>query len=68
TKSKSIIYGDAHLRGWMKTLLKDQRTFKYNYLNFSKNGIYIILADNIKLVNYPVKLLFSQGVFKIIEK
>ena len=68
TNSKSIIYGDLHLRGWMKTLLKDQRTFKYNYTNFSKNGIYIILADNIKLVNYPVKLLFSQGVFKIIEK
>ena len=68
TKSKSIIYGDAHLRGWMKTLLKDQRTFKYNYLNFSKNGIYIILADNINLVNHPVKLLFSQGDFKIIEK
>ncbi len=68
TKSKSIIYGDAHLRGWMKTLLKDQRTFKYNYLNFSKNGIYIILADNINLVNHPVKLLFSHGDFKIIEK
>jgi hypothetical protein len=68
TNSKSIIYGDPHLRGWMKTLLKDQRTFKYNYTNFSKNGIYIILADNINLENYPVKLLFSQGVFKIIEK
>ncbi|HET9807522.1 MAG TPA: hypothetical protein VFP49_11475 [Nitrososphaeraceae archaeon] len=68
TNSKSIIYGDPHLRGWMKTLLKDQRTFKYNYTNFSKNGIYIILADNINLVNHPIKLLFSQGAFKIIEK
>ena len=67
TNSKSIIYGDPHLRGWMKTLLKDQRTFKYN-TNFSKNGIYILLADNINLVNYSVKLLFSQGVFRIIEK
>ncbi|HYY71234.1 MAG TPA: hypothetical protein VE595_02375, partial [Nitrososphaeraceae archaeon] len=68
TNSKSIIYGDPHLRGWMKILLKDQRTFKYNDTNFSKNGIYIILADNINLVNHPVKLLFSQGDFKIIEK
>jgi hypothetical protein len=68
TNSKSIIYGDPHLRGWMKILLKDQRTFKYNDTNFSKNGIYIILTDNINLVNHPVKLLFSQGVFKIIEK
>ena len=68
TNSKSIIYGDPHLRGWMKILLKDQRTFKYNDTNFSKNGIYIILADNINLVNHPVKLLFSQGAFKIIEK
>jgi hypothetical protein len=49
-------------------LLKDQRTFKYNDTNFSKNGIYIILTDNINLVNHPVKLLFSQGAFKIIEK
>ena len=68
TNSKSIIYGDPHLRGWMKILLKDQRTFKYNDINFSKNGIYIILAENINLVNHPVKLLFSQGAFKIIEK
>jgi hypothetical protein len=68
TNSKSIIYGDPHLRGWMKALLKDQRTFKYNDTNFSKNGIYIILAENIDLVNHPVKLLFSQGAFKIIEK
>lgn len=68
TNSKSIIYGDPHLRGWMKLLLKDQRTFKFNDTNFSKNGIYIILADNINLVNHPVKLLFSQGAFKIIEK
>ena len=68
TNSKSIIYGDPHLRGWMKILLKDQRTFKYNDTNFSKNGIYIILTDNINLVNHPVKLLFSQGAFKIIEK
>jgi len=68
TDSKSIIYGDPHLRGWMKTLLKDQRTFKYNYTNFSKNGIYIIFSDNINLVSHPLKLLFSQGAFKIIEK
>ena len=68
TNSKSIIYGDPHLRGWMKTLLKDQRTFQYNYTKFSKNGIYIILADNSDLVNHPVKLLFSQGDFMIIEK
>jgi hypothetical protein len=68
TNTKSIIYGDPHLRGWMKTLLKDQRTFQYNSTNFSKNGIYIILADNINLVNLPVKLLFSQGAFKIIKK
>ncbi len=68
TNSKSIIYGESHLRGWMKTLLKDQRTFKYNYTNFSKNGIYIILADHINSINHPVKLLFSQGTFKIIEK
>jgi hypothetical protein len=69
TASDSIIYGDLHFRGWMETLLKDQRTFKFtNNMNYTKNGIYIILANNINLINSPVKLLFSQGTFKIIEK
>jgi len=52
----------------MEILLKEQRTFEYNNMNYSNNGIYIILANNINLVNDPVKLLFSQGAFKIIKK
>jgi hypothetical protein len=67
TDPNSFIYGDPHLRGWMKILLKDQRTFEYNYTNFLKHGIYIILGENINLVKYPVKLLFSQGAFTIIK-
>jgi hypothetical protein len=43
TASDSIIYGDTHFRGWMETLLKDQRIFKYNNMNYSNNGIYILL-------------------------
>ena len=68
TDSDSIIYGNVHFKGWMEILLKEQRTFKYNNMNYSNNGIYIILANNINLVNHPVKLLFSQGAFKIIKK
>jgi hypothetical protein len=59
----------------MNTLLKDQRIFEYHNTNFSNNGIYIVLEevaeeviDEIDSMNSPVKLLFSQGVFKIIEK
>jgi len=68
TSSNSIIYGDPHLRGWMKTLLKDNRIFKFNDLNFSKNGIYVIITDNINLTSHNVKLIFSQGPFKILKK
>ena len=58
----------------MNTLLKDQRIFEYHNTDFSNNGIYIVLevaeevVDEIDSINSPVKLLFSQGVFKIIEK
>ncbi|HET7643666.1 MAG TPA: hypothetical protein VFK40_09170 [Nitrososphaeraceae archaeon] len=68
TSANSIIYGDPHLRGWMKTLLKDNRIYKYNDLNFSKNGIHVIMADNINLTNHNVKLIFSQGPFQILKK
>ncbi len=68
TTPKSIIYGDPYLRGWMKTSLKDQRIFQYNYSTSSSNGIYIILADKIDSIKDPIKLLFSQGVFRIIKK
>ena len=36
TNPKSIIYGDPYLSGWMKMLLKDQRTFQYNYTKSSQ--------------------------------
>jgi hypothetical protein len=73
TDSDSIIYGGWYFKGWMNTLLKDQRIFEYHNTNFSNNGIYIVLEvaevfDEIDSMNSPVKLLFSQGVFKIIEK
>jgi hypothetical protein len=68
TSANSIIYGDPHLRGWMETLLKDNRIFKFNDLNFSKNGIHVIMADNINLTSHNVKLIFSQGPFKILKK
>ena len=68
TSANSIIYGDLHLRGWMETLLKDNRIFKFNDLNFSKNGFHVIMANNINLTNYNVKLIFSQGPFKILKK
>jgi hypothetical protein len=42
-------------------------------MNYSDNGIYILLEaaedlPKIDFINSPVKLLFSQGAFKIIEK
>jgi hypothetical protein len=67
TNPKSIIYGDPYLNGWMKILLKDQRTFQYSYTKSSHNGIHITLADKINSKE-PIKLLFSQGNFMIIEK
>ena len=68
TSANSIIYGDPHLRGWMETLLNDNRLFKFNDLNFSKNGIHVIMTDNINLTSHNVKLIFSQGPFKILKK
>ena len=77
TDSNSIIYGGTYFKGWMNTLLKDQRIFEYHNMDFSDNGIYIILeaaevaeelTDEFDSINSPVKLLFSQGGFKIIEK
>ena len=68
TSANSIIYGDPHLRGWMETLLNDNRLFNFNDLNFSKNGIHVIMTDNINLTSHNVKLIFSQGPFKILKK
>ena len=68
TNPKSIIYGDSYLSGWMKMLLKDKRIFQYNYTKSTGNGIHITLANKIDLINEPIKLLFSQGNFRIIEK
>ncbi len=68
TTSKSIIYGDSYLSGWMKMLLKDQRIFQYNYTKSPSNGIHITLAYKIDSINEPIKLLFSQGNFRVIEK
>jgi hypothetical protein len=68
TNPKSIIYGDSYLSGWMKMLLKDKRIFHYNYTKSTGNGIHITLANKIDSINEPIKLLFSQGNFRIIEK
>ena len=68
TNPKSIIYGDSYLSGWMKMLLKDKRIFQYNYTKSTGNGIHITLANKIDSINEPIKFLFSQGNFRIIEK
>jgi hypothetical protein len=68
TNPKSIIYGDFYLSGWMKMLLKDKRIFQYNYTKSTGNGIHITLANKIDSINEPIKFLFSQGNFRIIEK
>jgi hypothetical protein len=74
TASDSIIYGGFYFKGWMNTLLNEQRIFEYHNMDFSNNGIYILLetvdevADELDPLNTHVKVLFSQGVFKIIEK
>lgn len=68
TNPKSIIYGDSYLSGWMKMLLKDKRIFQYNYTKSTGNGIHITLANKMDSINEPIKLLFSQGNFRIIEK
>ena len=68
TNPKSIIYGDSYLSGWMKMLLKDKRIFQYNYTKSIGNGIHITLANKTDSINEPIKLLFSQGNFRIIEK
>jgi hypothetical protein len=68
TNPKSIIYGDSYLSGWMKMLLKDKRIYHYNYTKSTGNGIHITLANKIDSINEPIKFLFSQGNFRIIEK
>ena len=68
TNPKSIIYGDSYLSGWMKMLLKDKRIFQYNYTKSTGKGIHITLANKIDSINEPIKFLFSQGNFRIIEK
>jgi hypothetical protein len=68
TNPKSIIYGDSYLSGWMKMLLKDKRIFQYNYTKSTGNGIHITLANKTDSINEQIKLLFSQGNFRIIEK
>ena len=68
TNPKSIIYGDSYLSGWMKMLLKDKRIFQYNYTKSTGNGIHITLVNKIDSINEPIKFLFSQGNFRIIEK
>jgi hypothetical protein len=46
----------------------------YHNMDFSNNGIYIVLEATEEIItefdsiNSPLKLLFSQGVFKILEK
>jgi hypothetical protein len=60
--------GGLYFKGWMNILLKDQRIFEYHNMDFSNNGIYIVLeaaedvVDEIDSINSPGKLLFSQGV------
>lgn len=66
THPDAKIYGNVYLKGWMKILLKDNRTFDFKNHMWMKKGIYIGNHDEIMDINKSFTILFSKGNFTII--
>lgn len=66
THPDTKIYGNVYLKGWMKILLKDNRTFDFKNHMWMKKGIYIGNHNEIMNNNQSFTILFSKGNFDII--
>ena len=66
THPDTKIYGNVYLKGWMKILLKDNRTFDFKNHMWMKKGIYIGNHNDIMNINQSFTILFSKGNFDII--
>jgi hypothetical protein len=68
TESDSKIYGHTSLKGWMKIMLKENRTFdSYNNNTIMKEGIHLVENNKISNINRSADVLFTRGNFHIIE-
>lgn len=68
TQSNATIYGENHLKGWMKVTLKGNRTFDtYNNNMVNKEVIYLIDHKINNQINQDVDILFTKGNFNIIK-
>lgn len=68
TQSNATIYGENHLKGWMKVTLKGNRTFDtYNNNMVNKEVIYLIDHKIKNQINQDVDILFTKGNFNIIK-
>lgn len=68
TQSNATIYGENHLKGWMKVTLKGNRTFDtYNNNMVNKEVIYLLDHKIKNQINQDVDILFTKGNFNIIK-
>lgn len=68
TQSNATIYGENHLKGWMKVTLKGNRTFDtYNNNMVNKEAIYLMDHKIKNQINQDVDILFTKGNFNIIK-
>lgn len=68
TQSNATIYGENHLKGWMKVNLKGNRTFDtYNNNMVNKEVIYLLDHKIKNQINQDVNILFTKGNFNIIK-
>lgn len=68
TESDAKIYGENYLEGWMKIMLKENRTFdSYNKNTIQSEGIYLVDYRTIEDINQSANILFRKGNFNIIN-
>ena len=64
TEGNATIIGDKHLRGWMNTLLKEDRSYQFNGMILNKNTTYVIYVNDLDNRS-DHENLESFGVFRI---
>ena len=64
TEKNAMIIGDKHLRGWMKTLLKEDRSFQFNGIILNKNTTYVIYLNDTNN-RFDRENLEGFGIFQI---
>lgn len=68
TESNTTIYGDNHLKGWMKITLKGNRTYdSYNDDMVNKEVIYLVDHKINNQINPDADILFTKGNFNVIK-